>query len=201
MPALHPPFGWALPDARFHSVVLSSKAVHFVAEAPLAPGQSPARATAAPHLLVPPTARTQPEHCVGSTPSLDSRELDQIGPDLLGSVNRWRFVATSNCRRREPARRTIAESAQLATLPADANQREALGQGQVNSDDRIANSLFAPVLRQSSASNCRDKHEPNPPEAWDARWDLFEMAAAQRGDWTRQCPCPVYVDNPAGVPR
>jgi hypothetical protein len=69
-----------------------------------------------------------------------------------------------------------------------------------NSDNRITVALFGPALPQSSA----DEHEltpHGPPEEWDARWDLFEMAGAQRGDWTRQCPCPVYVDNPAGVPR
>ena len=27
------------------------------------------------------------------------------------------------------------------------------------------------------------------------------LGPAQRRDWTRHCPCPVYVDNPVGVPR
>jgi hypothetical protein len=30
---------------------------------------------------------------------------------------------------------------------------------------------------------------PLQPDGWDARWGLMEMAAAQRRDWTRRCPC------------
>jgi hypothetical protein len=57
------------------------------------------------------------------------------------------------------------------------------GRSQANSDDRIANALFAPT------------------ESRDARWDLIEMAGVQGGAWTRQCPCPVYIDYPVGSPR
>ena len=40
------------------------------------------------------------------------------------------------------------------------------------------------------------------PEGWDVRWDLMEMAATQRRDWTVHCPCPVYsVDVPPRGPR
>jgi hypothetical protein len=76
---------------------------------------------------------------------------------------------------------------------------------QTNSDDRIATALFAPTHLQSSASSGADMQESDPqvpPEGWDVRWDLFEIAGAQRGDWNRQCPCPVYPsDNPLHGPR
>jgi hypothetical protein len=40
------------------------------------------------------------------------------------------------------------------------------------------------------------------PDGRDVRWDLMEMAAAQRRDWTVRCPCPVYpIDVPPGDPR
>ncbi len=40
------------------------------------------------------------------------------------------------------------------------------------------------------------------PDGWDVRWGLIEMAAAQRRDWTRRCPCPVSpVDDPRGNAR
>jgi hypothetical protein len=32
---------------------------------------------------------------------------------------------------------------------------------------------------------------PFQPDGWDVRWGLMEMAAAQRRDWTRRCPCRV----------
>jgi hypothetical protein len=42
----------------------------------------------------------------------------------------------------------------------------------------------------------------DPPEERDVRWDLMEMAGAQRGHWERMCPCPVYaVDDPLAGPR
>jgi hypothetical protein len=76
---------------------------------------------------------------------------------------------------------------------------------QTNSDDRIATALFAPTRLQSSASSGADMQESDPqvpPEGWDVRWDLFEIAGAQRGDWNRQCPCPVYPSgNPLHGPR
>jgi hypothetical protein len=40
------------------------------------------------------------------------------------------------------------------------------------------------------------------PVGRDMRWDLMEMAAAQRRDWSVHCPCPVYsVDVPPRGPR
>jgi hypothetical protein len=40
------------------------------------------------------------------------------------------------------------------------------------------------------------------PDRWDVRWDLIEMAAAQRRDWKVHCPCPVYsVELPPRGPR
>jgi len=32
---------------------------------------------------------------------------------------------------------------------------------------------------------------PLQPDGWDVRWGLMEMAAAQRRDWTRRCPCRI----------
>jgi hypothetical protein len=40
------------------------------------------------------------------------------------------------------------------------------------------------------------------PVGRDMRWELMEMAAAQRRDWSMHCPCPVYsVDVPPRGPR
>jgi hypothetical protein len=74
------------------------------------------------------------------------------------------------------------------------------GPGEPRSDDRIGNALFGPALLQSRALSSGVEHESTPaepPEGWDIRWDLFEMAGAKRGEWTQRCPCPVYpIDNP-----
>lgn len=74
-----------------------------------------------------------------------------------------------------------------------------------DSDDRVANALFIPALTpppESSRGNERSPLAVDPPDRRDVRWDLSEMAGAQRGDRTGHCPCPVYpIDHPSGGPR
>ena len=182
-----------------------------------------------PSMLVPPLAAAQPDppsHPV----EIPSEEPDQaaVAPfDVRQDVVRvpgkpfliavgdlpadgTRTGVASGCLETDLGRGTRSESAHLATLPLRRDPREALmtlaaarhgGPGswsgpclmrrlaipdrsRTDSDDRIATALFASAPRK------------------DARWDLIEMASGQRGDWTRQCPCPVYaIANPGGAPR
>jgi hypothetical protein len=83
------------------------------------------------------------------------------------------------------------------------------------SDDRIANTLFIDGREPSVPGIVRDSHSCQeahaesaheaalpPCEERDVRWFLMEMARAQRGDWDRLCPCPMYADDlPAGSPQ
>jgi len=39
---------------------------------------------------------------------------------------------------------------------------------------------------------------PVQPDGWDVRWGIIAMAAAQRRDWTRRCPCPIFVIREPG---
>jgi hypothetical protein len=78
-------------------------------------------------------------------------------------------------------------------------------QGQANGGDRIANALFSSACLWLSASTSADAQEsvPQVPHgAWDARWDLFMMAGAQRDGWIQQCRYPAYpIEDPRQGPR
>ena len=171
-------------------------------------GQDPVWATAG---LVPSTAVDQAatDHRSGPVTTRDRIAVDDLVPVLPGPDDQPRFAAASGCLETVRARSRPVESAELATIPLHGDPRHALmamaaghevgsgmrscpclnmgvacpGQGRADSDDRIANALFAPT------------------ESRDARWDLIEMAGVQGGAWTRKCPCPVYIDNPVGIPR
>jgi hypothetical protein len=196
---LDPPLGMALPEARFHAVAISSEAAHRAVAAPVEAGQGPAGATAG---LVRITAvdRTATDHRSRQVTTQDSIAVDDVVPDLPGPDDQRRSGAASGCLETARARSTPAESADPRdTLMAMASGHDVgsgmrscaclmMGlacpdRGHANSDDRIANALFAST------------------EGRDARWDIIEMAGVQGGAWTRQCPCPVYVDTPGGGPR
>jgi hypothetical protein len=229
LPTVGPPLAAARPDSRSHPVEIPTESAHRAAAASVATGQDPAQATAG-LVFITAVDWTATDHRSAPTTTQDRIGVDRVAPVLPGSDNRRGFGVLPTCRRSDPARGTRTASAQLATLPLHGDPRHALmqmaaahdvergmrscpcvmmgltcpGRGQVDSDERIANALFAPALLQSSRSSSGDDHKPTPhvpSEAWDARWNLFEMAAAQRGDWTRQCPCPVYADTPGGGPR
>jgi hypothetical protein len=47
------------------------------------------------------------------------------------------------------------------------------------------------LVKSTGAGSVHVGTAPLQPDGWDVRWGLMEMAAAQRRDWTRRCPCRV----------
>jgi hypothetical protein len=152
---------------------------------------------------------------VGGQTTTDQRSASATTQEHIGGDP----IAAAICLSRDSARGTRAESAHLATNPFCRDLSDALTvmaqaaehrggltnfcpcpldvpsdrSRQVTSDDRIANALFSPGV---------EVRPQDPPAAWDARWDLFVMAHAQRNDGTWRCPCPVYpVEHPRKGPR
>ena len=54
-----------------------------------------------------------------------------------------------------------------------------------------ASYLVTDLARGTPAVSAHVGTTPLQPDEWDVRWGLMEMAAAQRRDWSRRCPCRI----------
>lgn len=88
-----------------------------------------------------------------------------------------------------------------ASCPCPMAELPRHGSGSADSDDRISAALGFAYRAPPTAPFRWQQHWRDPdrqPDREGMRWALVEMASAQRGDWMRECPCPMFEIHTEG---